>query len=432
MTPALARLGYHYFPDDQHFRQADLEAWLPALQSVGARWLTLRATLDRGVPEPFIAGLRQAGIEPIIHVGAPVRRLTDHELSPLLSSYAAWGIRYVIVFDRPNLRSQWPGASWAQSGLVDRFLDALVPVLHAQKAAGLTPVLPPLEPAGDYWDTAFLSALLDGMARRGFATLLSEAALAIYAWTYGRSLNWGAGGPPAWPETRPYHTPEGSQDQRGLHGFEWYHAAAARAGHPELPMLVVAGGALCTTGDGAIDPNRQSEDNLGIARALGGVEIPDYVLNFNFYPLAAAVGHPDEPSAWFSAPDQPQPAAQAISRLLAATASAPHGAAHVLTHYVLLDLDDAALGTLDLAALYDLVGDRQASIGVSPEAARLAAQVTLVGNGGRLPPDVESVLHSAGCQVRRLASGAKDPAAALFAAPADARGTTLHMGMSHG
>jgi len=429
MTPALARLGYHYIPDDQHYRLADLEAWLPALQTAGARWLTLRATLARGVPEPFIAGLRQAGIEPIVHIGTPVRRLTDSELTPLLASYAAWGVRYVVVFDRPNLRAQWPGATWSQSGLIDRFLDALMPVLAAQKEAGLTPILPPLEPAGDYWDTAFLSGVLEGLARRGPAALLDEASLAIYAWTYGKKLNWGAGGPMAWPESRPYHTPEGSQDQRGLHAFEWYHAAAARAGYPGLPMLVVAGGALRASNENGADPDQTAEDNLAIARALSAGDIPDYVLNFNFYPLAAADGHPDEPSAWFSAPDAPRPPAQAIVRLLAAAVAAPHAPAHVLSHYVLLDLDDAALGTVDLAAVYDLVGDRQASIGVSPEAARLAAQVTVLGNAGRLPADIESTLTACGCQVRRLASGTKGIASALFAAPAEARGATSSTGM---
>src|SRR3989304_105946 len=32
------RIGFHYFPDDQHFTQTLLESWLPILESLNARW----------------------------------------------------------------------------------------------------------------------------------------------------------------------------------------------------------------------------------------------------------------------------------------------------------------------------------------------------------------------------------------------------------
>ena len=66
----------------------------------------------------------------------------------------------MVLFDRPNLRANWPAAAWAQSNLVERFLDVFQPLALAAVQAGLIPVFPPLEPGGDYWDTAFLRSCL--------------------------------------------------------------------------------------------------------------------------------------------------------------------------------------------------------------------------------------------------------------------------------
>ena len=71
----MTTIGFHYFPDETHYRQADLQAWLPELVALEARWVTLIGSLTRAVPEPFIRGLIDAGIEPIIHIPAvPTKR----------------------------------------------------------------------------------------------------------------------------------------------------------------------------------------------------------------------------------------------------------------------------------------------------------------------------------------------------------------------
>jgi hypothetical protein len=51
----MTTLGFHYFPDETHYRRADLQAWLPELEAIGARWLTVIGSLTRAVPEPFYA-----------------------------------------------------------------------------------------------------------------------------------------------------------------------------------------------------------------------------------------------------------------------------------------------------------------------------------------------------------------------------------------
>jgi hypothetical protein len=405
-TPS-TRLGYHYYPDDQHFTQADLETWLPVLDSLGARWLTLRASPERAIPEPFIRGLVDGGIQPVVHIPLPVAPLVESNLGTLFSCYAQWGIQHVVVFDRPNLRTSWQLVSWGRSGLVDRFLDLLLPVLLSQRSSGLRPILPALEPGGDYWDTAFLGNLLEALARRGQSSLMAELTLAIYAWTLDRPLDWGAGGPSRWPEARPYHTPEGCQDQRGLRAFDWYRSVAEASGLADLPMLVIAGGALPTMADASIGPDLHTEQNLAIARALQSEQIPPSVLNFAFYILATEPDHPDHGAAWFPSLEAPRPVVAAFRRL---AELAPKGkdlaADKPIKHYLLLPSGTGASFIQEWEKLAEFTADHHPAIGFSFEEARLAQEVTLAGGEESISPEVEYALRASGCHVRRMTPAA--------------------------
>ena len=35
------RIGFHYFPDTLHYRDVDVNTWLPELQALAASWLTV-------------------------------------------------------------------------------------------------------------------------------------------------------------------------------------------------------------------------------------------------------------------------------------------------------------------------------------------------------------------------------------------------------
>ena len=218
--PHNSRLGFHYFPDTLHYRESDMAAWLPEIKSLGASWIVLMAPADRAIPEAFLRGLLSSGIEPILHFHLPLDNPPHiQELRLLFNTYARWGVHYVILFDRPNTRRSWLSSSWAQSNLVERFLDIYLPIAEAALQAGVTPVFPPLEPGGDFWDTTFLRAALQGIQRRGHIQLIDKLILSAYAPTCSKSLNWGAGGPERWPAARPYLTPESSQDQTRLSYF---------------------------------------------------------------------------------------------------------------------------------------------------------------------------------------------------------------------
>jgi hypothetical protein len=402
MTETTDRIGFHYFPDDQHFTQSDLETWLPILQSLNARWLVVRAGLDRAVPESFLRGLLGAGIQPIVRVAAKVSRLPEPELAPILQSYASWGVRHVVVFDRPNARESWGEPEWSRPALVERFLDLALPVLLAERSSGLVPVLPPLEPGGDYWDTAFLAAALDGLLRRGQASLLGDLALAIQAFTHRHPLDWGKGGPERWPEARPYHTPQGAQDQRGLHAFDWYAAVADAAGLPALPMLVVAGGALPGDGQPGFGPDPHAEENASIVRALMTQEIPATVVNFAFYLLSASPDHPDHAAAWFPSVDSPRPVVEAVQRALSSKATASPTGSKPIRHYLLLPSSRGSSLLQEWNTLAEFAALHRPALGFSPAEAKLATRVTLAGDEGSIPRSVEDQLRAAGCAVDRL------------------------------
>ena len=242
MSAPISRLGFHYFPDDSHYTEKDLEEWLPTLLRLSANWLVLHANPNRLIPEPFLRGLIEAGIRPVVWIKGRVDEVASDHISPALANYGEWGVREVVVFDRPNLRSMWPSDEWARPGLVERFVDRMLPILQLQRATGMHPVFPPLEPGGDYWDTAFLETALKSMLRRGHRSLLDDLHLAIFARTFGKPLEWGYGGPEEWASSRPYNTPDGSQDQIGFRTFDWYAATTEAVMGKTLPMIVVAGG----------------------------------------------------------------------------------------------------------------------------------------------------------------------------------------------
>jgi len=332
------RIGFHYFSDTLHYRESDLAAWLPELRALGAEWLTLKAPADRAIPETFVRALLHAGIQPVLHFHLPLGLSNRAEsLNLLFEVYARWGVRYVVIFDRPNRRAAWPTAAWAQQDLVERFLDLYLPLAEAALSAGLTPIFPPLEPGGDYWDTAFLRAALQGIQRRGHTALLETLLIGAYGWASNRPLDWGTGGPERWPAARPYHTPAGEQDQRGWRIFDWYLTITqAVLGQPRGILLLAAGSCPADQADPsrpAIDAAAHAQRNLTLARLMAGetVEgleaVPAEVLACNFWLLAAAPHSPHRAQAWFQPEGNTLPAVGVLRQWAAQREHAAPGAA---------------------------------------------------------------------------------------------------------
>lgn len=322
----LPRLGFHYFPDTVHYRQSDLSVWLPVLRTLGASWLTLIAPANRAIPEPFLRELLANGIEPILHYHLPLDcPPSPQELQPVFNAYARWGVRYVVLFDRPNRREAWPAPIWTQKHLVERFIDLYVPLADAASQGGLTPVFPPLEPGGDFWDTAFIRLAAQSLRRRKNLNLPNPWVMSCYAWAHNRALDWGAGGPERWPGARPYGNPAGEQDQCGFRIFEWYLALAqAELCRPCAIFLLAAG---CKLGDRTdlsappVDDITHAWQNIEIARKIcvpadSPNAIPTEVLACNFWLLTTAEDSPHVRHGWFPPHDRPLPVVSAFHQWL--------------------------------------------------------------------------------------------------------------------
>jgi hypothetical protein len=218
-----SRIGYHYYPDTSHFRKSDIKNWLSILNKLGASWLVLKAPSGRVIPEHFINGLLNDNIFPILQFQQPLDQVgSTHDIQLLLNIYARWGIKYIIAFDQPNNQKFWKPSDWVQDSLVDRFLDRYITIAQLMVDEGLIPVFPPLHPGGDYWDLVFLQLALRGLVRRNLIDLVDQLVFSAIASTNGRSLVWGCGGSSRWPGARPYYTPPGCQDHRGVNIAEWY------------------------------------------------------------------------------------------------------------------------------------------------------------------------------------------------------------------
>jgi hypothetical protein len=404
----MTSIGFHYFPDEDHYRSTDLRAWLPELQALGARWLTLVGSVTRAVPEPFVRGLVQAGVEPIVHITAsPIRPVNIAHLKPLLESYEHWGVKHVVLFNEPNSRAMWPAPEWGKTALVERFLDILAPVLLAQAEAGLQPTFPPLKAGGEWWDTAFLEAALASLTRRGLQTLMKQMTFAVNLWTFNRPVDWGAGGLKQWPETRPFRTPLGSQDQRGFHLFDWYNEIiAARAGEAR-PIICLAGGPrlgdLTDPNFPAVDEARHASCTKDIAEAVNAGTLPGNVLNVNFWLIGASEGTPFAPETLYRTDGRTLPAVEALKRL--ATMKGRGGGKNsgkTIRHYLLLPTFEWGISEWHWQAALKYVQAHRPTCGFSADEARQAQFVTIFGNEQGVSKEIENTLKQAGCRVERM------------------------------
>ncbi len=321
--------GIHYIPDIHHYRQKDLDTWLPHLKDLKINWLVLEAPPDWAVPEYFIEGLVAENIQPILRLnyslGDPPR---PADISPVWEAYAHWGIKHLILFDRPNNRTAWPSSGWARQDLVERFLDRFIPLASLALVKSLIPVFPALEPGGDYWDTTFLQSSLQGLRNRRQEELLQNMMLAVYAHTRSHHLNWGAHGPQQWKEAKPYADETDVQDQRGFRNFDWVNASVESVLGETRPIILLEAG-RCSGEKEETNPDNLQEvtdNNLAIWKLLAGettanpqdpestlAPVPNNVIACNFWLLTNPQAGIDEHYAWYSYDHSPS---ATVSQLL--------------------------------------------------------------------------------------------------------------------
>jgi hypothetical protein len=426
--PQNNRIGFHYFPDTSHYRESDLYTWLPELKTLGASWLVLDAPSNRSIPEFFINGLIDNGIEPILHLKLGLDNPPQKkELDLLFNNYARWGVNYIILYDSPNQKSSWSPTDWSQIDLVEHFLDRFIFPAEVAAKTGLVPVFPPLTPGGDYWDTAFLRASLQAIERRGNFFVLDRMGLSANAFAGNLPLDWGSGGPERWPETHPYKTNPGGEDQRGFSIADWYIPIAQAVLGESRPLILLHLGSSHKDGK-ATNSDQQSQVRriLGMVQALAGPTpgsknipnmedinaLPPEVLCGNFWLLCSEPESPYADQAWFIPGEKGSPRAQALVRWhawadgTAAPANqkspVPQIQNHPIPHYLVLPAFEWGITDWHLNAARPFIRKYRPMIGFSLNYAFLAEQVTVVGNTDQFPEAALDQLRNSGCRVERI------------------------------
>jgi hypothetical protein len=425
-------IGFRYFPDADHYGREDADRWAPRLAELGASWLIMQTPPSRPVPDAFLQRIMLADVEPVVMIKPPRIGPLDHgALAATVRSLADSGVRYVVVFDRPNHRESWSAQEWTKPELVERFVDYLVPALEIVKGESLIPVLPPLECFGAYWDTSFLQAMLQSIKRRGYTSLVSGAAVGIYNFANNRPLDWGAGGSKAWPRVRPYTNAVDGQDHRGFRLFEWYRPIIDQVLGPGLTFLVCANGPQRPTDNNVFDESLHAQRAVEMARMMTDGVLPTTLLNHAYWILATERSDPAYQQAWFRTDGTPRlPAAEAFLKLektpranlpaaepaeerwsaepqtvkvvSTGPTAAPDGQ-KTIEHYLLLPVFEWGVARWHLSIIQEYVEAFMPTVGFSLEEAKLARRVTVIGNSQGVSSEAVSQLEAAGCRVERIA-----------------------------
>lgn len=413
------RIGFRYYPDTLHYRESDLQTWLPQLSALNAGWLVLEAPADRAVPEDFIRGLLHAGIQPVLQMRLPLSEPYDGSaLSILFEAYGHWGVEYIAPFDQPNTQQAWGSGGWVQQRLVERFLDRFIPLAEKLCQFRIKPVFPGLQPGGHFWDTVFLRSALQGIKSRGHTRLLESLVLGAYAWPNGHELEWGAGGPQAWPDVRPYDTPEGQQDHLGFRIFEWYTAISEAGAGKALPVILLG------TGVEPVDLDSHADTNFKIAQLLtDSNEIPDTVLGGCFPLVCAEAGKPEAKRAWFTPEGKGLPVVARLQEWLQSLKEEdpqtqpetvfPVPGQKPIKHYLLLPHPKWGNPEWFLKVTRPFVKKHAPTTGYSIREAFFAQRVTIVGGVQVFPENLKAELEKSGSQVIQISGSGTEIATIL-------------------
>jgi hypothetical protein len=429
--PVNNQFGIHYFLDTLHYRQEDLKIWLPVLKDLRIGWIVLKSEKNRAIPEDFLKSLLKEGITPIIEFNLPLRsNIGTRDLKILLQVYAKWGVKYCVFFDRPNQKDSWTDNNWAQNDLVDRFLDQYIPLAKFALDEGLLPVFPPLEPGGNYWDTAFLRSCIKSLVRREQNQILEDLVLSAYAYTHRHDLNWGKGGPELWPQSKPYITPQGSQDQKGFRIFDWYEAISNALLQKEVPIILFASG-LANNPDQTKTTNEEIKKNwfnqklisllihtqqsIDLENEVSIDPVPPTVLACNFWLLASEKGQSEAQHAWYVGTTHQNPYIKEMIETLkqeqkqVQTAFEKQNKSRrsdpkqcLIKHYVLLPDQEYGISDWDFDQIKPLINKSRVTLGFSIDEAILSKKVTLLSDQNYYSNETIRILKKFGCEIEQL------------------------------
>jgi hypothetical protein len=420
------RLGFHYFPDADHYGQKHINQWLPIFQQMKIGWLVLHSPLTHAIPEDFIRPLAEAEIRLIVDFQHPLNQDPDWSaIGVLLSAYGKWGTSFAILDRNANLRDSWGSSRWGNPDLIKVYADQFLKFSGLALENAIHPVLGPLVPGGDYWDSAFLKILLSEIGESASAIIRNNFALSTYGWTQNRPLDWGSGGPVAWPAAGAYQKSSAeSQNQQGFRSYEWVDAAAHTVFGRSLPVILLEAGIHSRIGDYQKKPAELS-DQIDIVGLINGrnvyskehpnnllAPLPTYIKSANFFVLSSK--NPDHESlCWFQENGQRLPPAQAFyvrEGLIDRDSEtkdppiSPHldDDAHEFTYhrYFLISKDLMPSAAEILESLHQVIEMDKPMVGFSPDDACQAAAITYITNDSEVNPGLMQILGSRGSLIR--------------------------------
>ena len=413
-------LGFSYFSAPDYLIKNRIDTWFPILKELGGKQLIIEAGFDRAIPEDVFQTAYANGMEIIIHFTdeLPLARKFN-DVAILLDTYAKWGVKVIILGSQPNCKSGWTNSGWRNDNLVDHFLDRFIPLADTIEKLGLIPAFPPLQPGGDYWDTAFLEMAIRGLKRRQMDAVLEKLCLASFGYTFNRSLTWGAGGPESWSGAQPYSTPEGQEDQLGFNNYEWMQAIVERLTGKRPAVLIL------DAGNPAVDLNLAGIDTSLerlqlIVEACNGVEtatdinLPELngsilACTFDLDTLSTLLGGNLSITALQSIfkGNSAEPSAEGKSTFNGKP----------IAHYLLLPAHETGVSDVVLKKVRPIIKQCNPTIGFSLEEAKLAKKVTIFPDPVIFPDAKIDALRAAGCTVEILPQSGIEIATFLHGMP---------------
>jgi len=420
MVKNIRKLGFIYFKSPAFYIKKQVDTWLPALKKLGASFVIFDAGIDRNIPEDVFISAKENGLEPIVHLNSelPIARKFN-DVSLIMDAYARWGVRYIIMGEKPNTKASWLEAGWHYENLVDHFLDRFIPLANYAVRIGIKPVLPPMQPGGDYWDTAFLELIASGLKRRKLEDVLSQLTLSSYGYTFNKPLSWGRGGPERWSASKPYMTPEGQEDQLGFHNYEWVQACVQRQLGEELPVMILD---AANSGDDdrgcdsvSVRENIQSlcramqdNPNSGDENSNEAVSLGDSVFGcffdldtFNNIILEEPLSHEVLERLIYSSP-------KTQSKVIFEGKPAKN-----ISHYLLLPSYQAGVSDAVLNKVRPIIKKLKPTIGFSLDEALMAQRVMVYPDPQVFTDEQINLLRAAGCTVEILPESGMDIATYL-------------------
>ncbi len=409
------RLGLHYFQDINHYLTKDLNLWLSEFELMKIEWLVLESSVKFAIPEEFIRGLIKKGVKPIIHFNFPISSIIKpDDLKIILNAYAKWGVKYVLFYNAPNLKSSWAEGTWSQENLVDRFLDRYLPFVKLADQSGLTPIFPPLQPGGDYWDISFLKKVLASVKQRKAIEFLTDLHLAVSGQTFLHPIDYGKGGSSKWQSSKPYIESKTNQSHIGFNTWEWYLEIVQEQLNATPKVLLFWYGA----GDvlqNKLDPNVDLETVIKLTEIstdfTPGENLPDHIIACNLWILGSE-GKPMSHEINIE-PQHEKSLLEKIKSLRIKWKKDTNPTDYNLSkkvadwiypidHYLLLPKYDWGISEHILEKVRPIIQDSKPTLGFSLLEASNARKVTVWNENYAFKDNDLKILHDAGCEVEEL------------------------------